>query len=240
MSNQQHLSVSVVVPVRNEETQLSYTLESLLNQTAPPEQVIVVDGGSRDRTREVAASFPVELLTVTSGGRGNQIAQGVAVARGAIVVIAHADMVFPTNSLERIRQHLMEHPACPGGALGHRFCPPRWRYRLMEWCDARRAQRGNSYGDQAQFFRREWLNAAGGFPALPIMEDVELAKLLRKLGPSAYLDCPVVVSPRRFERLGFIRAIWQNWRFRRAYHRSGLAAVQSIFDIYYPSRTDSR
>jgi hypothetical protein len=107
---------------------------------------------------------------------------------------------------------------------------------VLEWFDARRAKRAYSYGDQAQFFRRELLIGAGGFPAQPILEDVELAARLRMLGQPTYLDCPVTVSPRQFERLGMIRTLWQNWHFRRAYRRGGVAATRAIFDRYYPPR----
>ncbi len=101
--------------------------------------------------------------------------------------------------------------------------------RLIEWFDRRRARRGHSYGDQAQFFRRGLLE----FPAQPIMEDVELAARLRTLGEPAYLDCPVTVSTRRFERLGLLRTLWQNWRYRHAYRRGGIAATRAIYERYY-------
>src|SRR5205823_2534981 len=123
-----------------------------------------------------------EVLTVTVLGRGNQIAAGIELATEEVILVAHADMLFPSDALERVCRHLRDHSACPGGCLGHGFASARWMFRIVEWFDRRRAMRGHSYGDQAQFFRRSWLPQVGGFPAQPIMEDVELARRLRKLG----------------------------------------------------------
>src|SRR5205823_5618203 len=93
--------------------------------------------------------------------------------------------------------------------------------------------RGHAYGDQAQFFRRETLDRAGGFPDQPLLEDVELARRLRTLGRPAYLDRPVTVSARRYERLGWPRVLWANWRLRRLYRRDGEAACWRLYHDYY-------
>ena len=233
MFESQNLTIAVIIPALNEESVLAVTLESLRTQTRPADRIVVVDGGSRDRTVDIARECGAEVLMTGAVGRGNQIAAGVAVVAESVVVVGHADMVFPLDALERIVKQMATDPRCPGGSLGHRFASSRWVYRIIEWFDARRAQRGDSYGDQAQFFRRESLQSGGGFPAQPILEDVELANRIRSLGKPAYLDCPVTVSPRRFERLGIIRTLWQNWRFRRAYQRGGIAATAAIFQRYY-------
>ncbi len=192
-----------------------------------------MDGGSRDSTEKLARSCGVAVLVIPGRGRGGQIAAGVQQVTEEIVVVAHADMRFPLDALARIRHHLTDRPACPGGCLGHRFDSPRWVFRLIEWFDRRRARLGESYGDQAQFFRRELLDQVGGFPDQPIMEDVELSRRLRLLGPPACLDQPVTVSPRRFERRGVWRVAWANWTFRREYRRHGLARCQAIYQRYY-------
>ncbi|VTT99539.1 Glycosyl transferase family 2 OS=Isosphaera pallida (strain ATCC 43644 / DSM 9630 / IS1B) GN=Isop_3508 PE=4 SV=1: Glycos_transf_2 [Gemmataceae bacterium] len=236
MSAPPALTLVVIVPVLNEAPVLGATLDSLRTQTCRAERVVVVDGGSSDQTVEVARQRGAEVLHAGTVGRGNQIAAGVAAATECVVVVGHADMLFPSDALDRVRRVMADDPACPGGALGHRFASPRWEFRLLEWFDARRARRGCPFGDQAQFFRRELLADAGGFPAQPILEDVELAARLRALGVPVYVDHPVTVSPRRFERLGMARTLWQNWQFRRAYRRGGVPATRAIFEHYYPSR----
>ncbi len=233
------VSLAVVISAINEAAALPCTLESLAKQTATADRVLIVDCGSRDDTREVTARYRADVLDSMTPGRGHQIAAGVDACSQAFIVVAHADMRFPPDALARIREHLHAQPDCPGGCLGHCFDSARTAYRIIEWFDQRRARAGQSYGDQCQFFRRTALQRVGGFPAQPIMEDVELAARLRKLGVPAALECPVLVSPRRFEQRGVLRTLWQNWRFRRAYRRSGVSATQAIFDTYYPHRVRS-
>lgn len=223
----------MILPVLNEEDHLAGSLRSLLSQTEPAERVLVVDGGSHDGTEKLARSFGAEVLAAPGSGRGGQIAAGVRQASEEVVLVAHADMLFPPRALAVVRRHLADRPACPGGCLGHRFDSRRWLFRVIEWFDRRRARGGESYGDQAQFFRREALTRVGGFPDQPIMEDVELSRRLRLLGRPAYLDLAVTVSPRRFERRGVLRVAWANWTFRRRYRRHGLAGCQAIYRSYY-------
>jgi glycosyltransferase involved in cell wall biosynthesis len=229
-------TLAVVMPVLNEAAGLPATLESLLAQTEPAERIIVVDGGSGDGTADIARKLGAEVRVAESAGRGNQIGLGVSGAAEDLIVVAHADMIFPRDALATIRRYMQEHPGCPGGSLGHRFDSRRWRYSVVEWFDRRRARRGYSYGDQAQFFRRDLLE----FPAQPIMEDVEFATRLRSLGEPAYLDCPVMASTRRFERLGLLRTLWQNRRYRRSYRRGGIAATRAIHEQYYSRKEPAR
>jgi rSAM/selenodomain-associated transferase 2 len=226
-------SLAVVIPTFNEAARLAATLDSLRSQAEPPERTVVVDGGSSDATAGIAAEGGAKLLVERGRGRGGQVAAGVACSAEDIVLVAHGDMLFSPGSLTAIRRVVAARPGCPGGCLGHRFDSRRWGYRLIERADRVRAIRGMSYGDQAQFFRREWLLRAGGFPDQPIMEDVELSRRVRALGRPAYLDLPVTVSARRFEERGWWRVLWENWTLRRAYSRRGLAACREIYERYY-------
>jgi glycosyltransferase involved in cell wall biosynthesis len=227
------LTVAVLLPVRNEGPFLERTLASLAGQTEPAERLMVVDGGSEDETLVKVQKSGATFLLHPQGGRGGQIAAGIACTTEDVVVIGHGDMVFPPTAFARLRAYLLANPACPGGCFGHCFASPRWRYRLLEWCDRQRGKRGISYGDQAQFFRRKVLEQAGGFPNQPMMEDVEVVERLRPYGALAYLDVPVIVSPRRFERHGWFRTTWENWWFRRAYRLHGQKACKMIFERYY-------
>jgi hypothetical protein len=142
-------------------------------------------------------------------------------------------MVLPTGAFAQVREWLATHPACPGGCLGHRFDSPKLFLRVVEWWDRLRAERGVSYGDQAQFFRRDLLDRQGGFPAQPIMEDIELCRRLGRLGRTVYLDRPVVVSARRFNRMGFWKTVLTNMELRLAYRHRGLQASWAIYRRYY-------
>jgi glycosyltransferase involved in cell wall biosynthesis len=228
------MSLAVVIPTLNEEAALPGLFDSLRRQSAPAERVVIADGGSTDDTVGVARQHGAVVVLAPGRGRGGQVAAALSVVQEETVLIAHADMQLPENALASIRAHLARHPQCPGGSLGHRFDRRTFALCLVEWFDARRARRGEPYGDQGQFFRMGLLASVGGLPDQPIMEDIELSRRLRSLGVPAYLDVPVTVSARRFERLGLARVLWINWRLRWRYRREGLAACLDIHRTYYP------
>jgi rSAM/selenodomain-associated transferase 2/rSAM/selenodomain-associated transferase 1 len=232
-ANAARLSVAVVIPTLNEEAVLADTLDSVSSQADVGVRLIVADGGSTDSTVDVATRFAAEILHAPRRGRGCQIAAAVATLHDDVVLVLHADTRLPPDAIERIRRHLRDHADCPGGCLGHRFDSPRAAYRLVEAMDALRARWGVSYGDQAQFFRRALLARAGGFPVQPIMEDVELSRRLRALGRPAYLNCPVLASPRRLERLGLWQSAAVNFLLRTAYRIGGTAACDRLYRLYY-------
>ena len=226
------MSLAVVIPALNEEAVLPGLFDSLKRQSVPAEHVVVADGGSADGTAEVGRRHGAAVVLVRGRGRGGQIAAALSNVSQEVVLVAHADMRLPEDALAAIRTWLADHPECPGGCLGHRFDRRTPVLRLVEWFDARRARRGEPYGDQGQFFRWDLLRPVGGFPDQPIMEDIELSRRLRSLGRPAYLDVPVTVSARRFERLGWARVLWSNWLLRRRYRREGLAACPDIHARY--------
>jgi glycosyltransferase involved in cell wall biosynthesis len=227
------MRLAVVIPTLNEETALPGLFDSLRCQSVPAERVIVADGGSADGTVAVARRHGAAVVVIPGRGRGGQVAAALSELSAEVVLIAHADMRLPGEALAAIRAWLADHPESPGGCLGHKFDRRTLAFRVIEWFDARRARRGESYGDQGQFFRLDLLRSGGGFPDQPIMEDVELSRRLRSLGVPAYLDVPVTVSARRFERLGWPRVLWTNWLLRRRYRQEGPAACLDLHRSYY-------
>jgi glycosyltransferase involved in cell wall biosynthesis len=227
------MTLGVVVPTLNEAVLLPILLASLQRQSKPADQILVVDAGSSDDTVLEAGRGRAAVMTVTNRGRGGQIAAGVALLQEDVVLVAHADMVLPQQALESIHRALAEHTACPGGCLGHAFDRRTSVLRMIEWWDRRRARRGESYGDQAQFFRRQGLQAVGGFPDQPLMEDIELSRRLRLLGTPLYLDVPVTVSARRFRGSAWWKVLWTNWRLRRRYRRHGVTVCGELYRQYY-------
>jgi rSAM/selenodomain-associated transferase 2 len=225
--------VAVVIPTLNEAAALPATLDSLAVQSEPATKIVVADGGSTDETAVLAEKRGAKVIIAPKKGRGCQIAAALKQVNDAIVLVVHADMLVPPGAIARIRKRLAEDAACPGGCLGHQLDNPRRIYRWIEWWDRRRARRGMSYGDQGQFFRRELLEKHGGFPDQPIMEDVEVSRRLSRLGRPAYLDCPAIVSARRFERSGWWRVLLRNWLFRLSYRCAGPRACAAIYQRYY-------
>ena len=227
------LTLAVVVPTLNEEPVLPGLLTSLRSQSHPAERIIVADGGSNDGTVSIARQAGAEVVVASNRGRGGQVAAALAKATEDVVLVAHADMLLPSQALESVRRSLAKRSDSPGGCLGHRFDQASLVLKLVEWCDRRRARRGESYGDQAQFFRRQALQSVGGFPDQPIMEDVELSRRLRLLGTPLYLDVPVTVSARRFVHEAWWKVLWRNRSLRRRYRREGRAACAELYERYY-------
>lgn len=218
-------SVGVVVPARDEEERIGPCLASLAPFFAAGGPVIVVDAQSRDNTRRLAAEWGAEVLEAPCWRRGRAAALGIRFLermepRPSVVLIAHADMVFPPNAREAILAALEREPDAPGGYLGHRIAEPGWAFRLIEWGNRFRAKRFSMpYGDQAQFFRPGALARAGGFPDIGAFEDVELSLRLVSLGRLVDAGAPVTIDGRHWRR-GIVRVTLRNWIATAKYLRT--------------------
>ncbi len=206
-------SISVVIPTLNEAGHLGPCLERIL---ASPwvKEAIVVDGGSWDETLTIAQKAGARYLVMDApfwagGGRGGQIRAGLEKATGDVAVIIHADTRVPSRIFYKIIQVLRTRKKVIGGAVGCRFDTDdsdrytRFRCRIIEILNHARVKiSGISFGDQVQFFRRKPVMQRNLFPAIPLMEDVELAIRLRSLGQRVYLNGKAQVSPRRWQKKG--------------------------------------
>ncbi len=201
-------TLSVVIPSLNESENISFALNSLMNERSPIE-FIVADGGSVDDTREIAAKFGAHVVE-SEKGRGLQIDAGLQKCTGDIVLILHADCRILPGAIDRIFDVLNKNPGCIGGSLGMRYEADGSKYRLLALINNGRAIcTGISFGDQGQFFRLEALNMIGGFPRQMLMEDVEFSVRLKKEGEICHVPKGIVVSSRRWENKGF----WRNFTY---------------------------
>lgn len=199
--------ISIIIPAVNEGEHLGATLSALAGVDGI--EPIMVDGGSRDNTREIAAAAGARVIS-TPPGRALQMNAGAAAARGELLLFLHADSLLPTGFADRIRQTLKE-PQVAAGAFRLAINAPGLSMRILErliyW---RSICLQMVYGDQALFMTREMFQAVGAFPEMPIMEDFECIRRLRRRGRIAILPQTVITSARRWQRLGLIRTTVTN------------------------------
>jgi len=198
--------ISVVIPAYNEEKALPATLAQLLSQHGRYE-VIVADGGSADRTREIALSHPQVKVVEAPKGRASQMNTGAHLACGEWLLFLHADSCLPEGALALL-EALETEPDCRAGAFRHRFTGDDWRLRLVSWLHNRRCSiTGVMYGDQAMFVRRHLFHQLGGFPATPILEDVMFSEKLLAVTRPVLLEEVVLADSRKFVQMGIFRSL---------------------------------
>lgn len=210
------MSISIIMPCLNEEVGIGQAVERAL--ALRPHDLVVVDGGSGDGTAERARAAGAGQVLVTGRGRALQQNAGVAASTGETLLFLHADCWLEPGSLALVEAALAD-PACVGGCFQQHIDAPGWRYRWLEWGNARRvAWWGLAYGDQAIFVRRSIFSALGGFPPLPLMEDLFFMRTLRERGRLAQLAPRLHVSARRWQQQGVIRQTARNWALTLAAH----------------------
>lgn len=208
--------LSIIVPVLDEAPAIAGTLALLQPMRADGAEVLVVDGGSRDATCSLARPLCDAVLQAPRG-RASQMNAGAAAATGDVLLFLHADTVLPPNAAG-----LVESALADGGHHWGRFdvtiagSHPMLTIVAM-LMNARSRWSGIATGDQAMFVRRAIFHAAGGFPRIPLMEDVALSRALKLTSPPAALRERVVTSARRWERHGVFRTIVLMWRLRAAF-----------------------
>jgi rSAM/selenodomain-associated transferase 2 len=176
-----------------------------------------VDGGSTDATAATAARFPGVRILVSPRGRARQMNAGARAARGEVLLFLHADTRLPEGALAAVEAAVSE-PGVVAGRFDVRFDNARPVFRMIAWFMNRRSRwSGISTGDQAMFVCREVFEAVGGYPEMPLMEDVELCRRLKRRGRIAALRLRVTTSARKWEREGAVRTIVLMWALRLLY-----------------------
>ena len=209
---------SIVVPTLDEESTIARTLRRARRAFGESAELIVVDGGSRDRTPTIAREA-ARVLT-TPRGRGTQLQAGCQEARGELVVFLHADTWLEPDSGLRVEAAFAD-PEVAGGCCRFAVDPPArpfGRFALLErGINWRTRWLGTATGDQAIVARREALERIGGVPPLPLFEDVVLVRRLRTKGRFVRLDVTAHTSRRRWEEHGFWSTVLQHWALRAGF-----------------------
>lgn len=209
-------AISIVMPALDEAETIAARLDALAPLRAAGAELVLVDGGSADATLGHAAQR-VDLAMRASRGRARQMNAGAAAAQGDILLFLHADTMLPPHALDLLASALADgsrqwgrfdvrilgaHPLLPLVA------------RLM---NVRSRLTGVATGDQAMFMTRAAFLRIGGFPDIPLMEDIAMSKALKRLSRPACLRARVSTSGRRWDRAGFWRTVVLMWRLRLSY-----------------------
>jgi rSAM/selenodomain-associated transferase 2 len=208
-------SVAIVVPTLNEEQGLGAFLSGL-RALRGDFTITVADGGSSDRTLEIAARVPGVRTVRAPRGRGAQMNAGARVAQGEILLFLHADTRLPPNAMAGIRGALAD-PRVAAGSFSLAFDHDGFWLRCFALC-SRIDHLLFTYGDQGLFLRREAFESVGGFPEIPLMEDVAMLERLRRIGRLVKLPDAAITSARRFLRNGVVRQEALNVALVAAYH----------------------
>lgn len=203
------MRISVIIPALNEGTQMADAIRR--TREAGASEIIVVDGGSTDRT--LAAADAADQVILSPSGRARQQNAGAAAATGDVLSFLHADCRLPLDGLSAISAAL-DDDRCVGGCFRQAIAGDGLGYRLLETGNAWRVRMlGWAYGDQGIFVRRSVFEELGGFPDVPLMEDLYFMKRLKRKGRLTLLHARLQVSPRRWQSQGIVRQTLRNWRY---------------------------
>jgi rSAM/selenodomain-associated transferase 2 len=211
--------ISIIIPALDEAAGIRSALAPLQPLRERGHEVIVVDGGSTDGTPALAAPLADRVIAASRRGRAVQQNAGAATASGDILLFLHADTTLPDGADALVLDGLRR----TGRGWGRFDVRLSGRHPLLRVVErmigVRSRLSGIATGDQAIFARREWFQRAGGFPELPLMEDVAITRALKRFGPPLCLRACVTTSSRRWEDRGVARTILLMWRLRWAYFR---------------------
>jgi rSAM/selenodomain-associated transferase 2 len=202
-------TLTIIVPMLNEEVGIAAALAALRPLDA---EIVAVDGGSSDKTLDLAEPLSDRLLR-SARGRARQMNAGAAAGHGDILLFLHADTVLPAQADRLVRE------AIAGGAHWGRFDVriagnSAWFPLIAALMNLRSRLTGIATGDQAIFVRRTAFAQIGGFADIPLMEDILLSQRLKRLGRPACLRQKVVTSGRRWEQHGILRTVFTMWWLR--------------------------
>lgn len=237
------IRVTILIPTWNEEQALPATLASLRAMEPPPDEVLLVDGGSTDDTLAIAREAAITSVNAPKKGRGAQINHGVSLASGEVVCVLHADSLLPADAIAVIRA-TMSDPRTALASFMPRIAGPggtRWGTSFHNWIKTWYAPllarphlylRGVRllFGDHAMFFRREQFLAVGGCDErLVVMEEADLCIKLARFGRTRMVRRWVLTSDRRI-------VAWGRWRANWIYFKVGmmwaLGARERLADHY--------
>lgn len=208
--------LSIIIPALNEASVLGSSLLHLQPVREAGHELIVVDGSSTDDTPALAAPMVDEVIHAPRG-RARQMNAGAALARGDTLVFVHADTYLPNGAVNALCTGMAQQ-STSWGRFDVRLSGPHRSLRIVEFLmNLRSRLTGIATGDQAIFVQRRLFETVGGFPDIPLMEDIALSRTLRAIVRPLCLRESVITSSRRWERQGIMRTIALMSYLRTAY-----------------------
>ncbi|HHT9126341.1 MAG TPA: TIGR04283 family arsenosugar biosynthesis glycosyltransferase [Candidatus Brocadiia bacterium] len=198
--------ISIIIPALNEEDSIGATLEYLKGCIADAKvEIIVADGGSKDKTSEIASKYGVSVLTGTDSSRAFLMNLGAKEAKGDVLFFLHADSYPPETFVADIKQALKDEYVV-GGAFDHRFSEDVFLIKVVCFFNRIRFRiTKNYYGDQGIFVRKDIFERLGGYKNMRILEDLDFSERLKKVGKTVLIRKRMLTSGRRFIKNGVIR-----------------------------------
>lgn len=214
---------TIVIPVLNEAGQIGDCLAALQALRAQGWKVVVVDGGSHDDTvtlveksAEKSAEPSADEVVQALPGRANQMNAGARLSEGEVLVFLHVDTRLPATFAADMAIFVMSD--AQWGRFDVSFTNAHWPFRMISrFMNERSRLTSVATGDQVLFFRRDFFRQIGGFPLIPLMEDIAISKAARTLSLPICIKSRVVTSSRRWEQKGIIRTVLLMWGMRLAY-----------------------
>jgi rSAM/selenodomain-associated transferase 2 len=197
------MKISIIIPTLNEANTLELTLEGVLQEKN--REVWVIDGGSTDNTLELAKKWGVNAILSPNKGKAAQMNYGATLATGEILLFLHADTLLSANYGDKIR-NMMQDSRFIAGSFQFRFKHPNLALKVVEKTVNWRSHWFSlPYGDQGLFLKANTFQTMGGFKNMPIMEDFEMIQRLKQQGKIAMIPDAVMISDRRWRKLGVLR-----------------------------------
>ena len=206
--------ISIIIPTLNEEDVIQTLLQQLQTYRQQGHEVIVVDGGSHDNTRSVADSLSDKVIS-SEAGRALQMNNGATQSRHEVLWFLHADTLIPENAIEQIQQALNK---SDWGRFNVKLSGSHILFRIIEtMMNVRSCVSGIATGDQGIFVKRKVFGQVNEYSNIPLMEDVDLSRKLKKLSKPVCLKYTLMTSSRRWEKNGISSTILLMWKLRFLY-----------------------
>ena len=209
-------SLAIVIPVFNEEKTLAYALKRLQRlELEVTDKLVFVDGGSTDKTEHFILQAGFQCLK-SEQGRAKQMNMGARNTSSDIILFLHVDTTFSSSNISNIKKTYNQ--GFLSGRFNIRLSGKGLTYQIISFfINFRSCLSKISTGDQAMFVSRQVFESVGGFPDLPLMEDVALSKKLRDIGHVACLKDTLTTSSRRWEKHGVVKTVLLMWKLRLLY-----------------------